>query len=230
MWAMIISAPILLSDKIFPSSFCPRRFRFWLTATFLSRASFCYSPFHLPPGLYFKLHGTHRPEAMKKTVIKRRRRVPAVNGATANTNQAQTSPTSSAHQPLSSSSSSAAANSVSALSHQLQAQRSHSPLSAIPHHLELEQQAAEALVAVGRSSPALPHPFSPQHPHLASAQNQHHLSHPEPSVEPMSQRVTPLCCFGSWAWSFTHAWTTGPADGRVAGLCISPASSYRGGR
>jgi GATA-binding protein, other eukaryote len=28
-------------------------------------------------GLYFKLHGTHRPNSMKKTVIKRRKRVPA---------------------------------------------------------------------------------------------------------------------------------------------------------
>lgn len=29
------------------------------------------------PGLYYKLHGTHRPNSMKKTVIKRRKRVPA---------------------------------------------------------------------------------------------------------------------------------------------------------
>ncbi|KAJ2914037.1 hypothetical protein MD484_g6362, partial [Candolleomyces efflorescens] len=32
-------------------------------------------------GLYFKLHGTHRPNSMKKTVIKRRKRVPAAAGA-----------------------------------------------------------------------------------------------------------------------------------------------------
>jgi GATA-binding protein, other eukaryote len=32
-------------------------------------------------GLYFKLHGTHRPNSMKKTVIKRRKRVSAVPGA-----------------------------------------------------------------------------------------------------------------------------------------------------
>ncbi|KAJ3875316.1 hypothetical protein F5051DRAFT_334041 [Lentinula edodes] len=31
-------------------------------------------------GLYFKLHGTHRPTSMKKTVIKRRKRVPAAAG------------------------------------------------------------------------------------------------------------------------------------------------------
>ncbi|KAH9992723.1 hypothetical protein BJV74DRAFT_834035 [Russula compacta] len=31
-------------------------------------------------GLYFKLHGTHRPNSMKKTVIKRRKRVPAAGG------------------------------------------------------------------------------------------------------------------------------------------------------
>lgn len=31
-------------------------------------------------GLYFKLHGTHRPNSMKKTVIKRRKRVPAAAG------------------------------------------------------------------------------------------------------------------------------------------------------
>ncbi|KAJ7262130.1 hypothetical protein C8J57DRAFT_1719668 [Mycena rebaudengoi] len=31
-------------------------------------------------GLYFKLHGTHRPTSMKKTVIKRRKRVPAAGG------------------------------------------------------------------------------------------------------------------------------------------------------
>ena len=32
-------------------------------------------------GLYFKLHGTHRPNSMKKTVIKRRKRVPAASSA-----------------------------------------------------------------------------------------------------------------------------------------------------
>lgn len=32
-------------------------------------------------GLYFKLHGTHRPNSMKKTVIKRRKRVPAAPGS-----------------------------------------------------------------------------------------------------------------------------------------------------
>ncbi|KAK7007408.1 hypothetical protein R3P38DRAFT_3403748 [Favolaschia claudopus] len=32
-------------------------------------------------GLYFKLHGTHRPTSMKKTVIKRRKRVPAAGAA-----------------------------------------------------------------------------------------------------------------------------------------------------
>lgn len=31
-------------------------------------------------GLFFKLHGTHRPNSMKKTVIKRRKRVPAAAG------------------------------------------------------------------------------------------------------------------------------------------------------
>ncbi|KZP11095.1 hypothetical protein FIBSPDRAFT_962536 [Athelia psychrophila] len=34
-------------------------------------------------GLYFKLHGTHRPNSMKKTVIKRRKRVPAAGGVSA---------------------------------------------------------------------------------------------------------------------------------------------------
>jgi len=34
-------------------------------------------------GLYFKLHGTHRPNSMKKTVIKRRKRVPAAGGISA---------------------------------------------------------------------------------------------------------------------------------------------------
>ncbi|KAG6820414.1 hypothetical protein H0H93_000660 [Arthromyces matolae] len=32
-------------------------------------------------GLYFKLHGTHRPNSMKKTIIKRRKRVPAASTA-----------------------------------------------------------------------------------------------------------------------------------------------------
>ncbi|KAJ7607909.1 hypothetical protein FB45DRAFT_947231 [Roridomyces roridus] len=32
-------------------------------------------------GLYFKLHGTHRPTSMKKTVIKRRKRVPAAGAS-----------------------------------------------------------------------------------------------------------------------------------------------------
>jgi GATA-binding protein len=31
-------------------------------------------------GLYYKLHGTHRPNSMKKSVIKRRKRVPAASG------------------------------------------------------------------------------------------------------------------------------------------------------
>ncbi|KAF9005700.1 hypothetical protein BDZ89DRAFT_1049079 [Hymenopellis radicata] len=35
-------------------------------------------------GLYFKLHGTHRPNSMKKTVIKRRKRVPAAGTVPAN--------------------------------------------------------------------------------------------------------------------------------------------------
>ncbi|KAF7345577.1 hypothetical protein MVEN_01576400 [Mycena venus] len=44
-------------------------------------------------GLYFKLHGTHRPTSMKKTVIKRRKRVPAAgtvpgDGANAMSDQA----------------------------------------------------------------------------------------------------------------------------------------------
>ncbi|KAH9849862.1 hypothetical protein C2E23DRAFT_761105 [Lenzites betulinus] len=38
-------------------------------------------------GLYFKLHGTHRPNSMKKTVIKRRKRVPAAPGAPGSPNQ-----------------------------------------------------------------------------------------------------------------------------------------------
>lgn len=37
-------------------------------------------------GLYYKLHGTHRPNSMKKTVIKRRKRVPAASGTGASTN------------------------------------------------------------------------------------------------------------------------------------------------
>ena len=37
-------------------------------------------------GLYFKLHGTHRPNSMKKTVIKRRKRVPAAASGSASAN------------------------------------------------------------------------------------------------------------------------------------------------
>lgn len=37
--------------------------------------------FLIRAGLYFKLHGTHRPNSMKKTVIKRRKRVPAAGGS-----------------------------------------------------------------------------------------------------------------------------------------------------
>jgi GATA-binding protein len=36
--------------------------------------------FFLCVGLYYKLHGTHRPTSMKKGVIKRRKRVPAASG------------------------------------------------------------------------------------------------------------------------------------------------------
>lgn len=35
-------------------------------------------------GLYYKLHGTHRPYSLKKTVIKRRKRVPAASGTVPN--------------------------------------------------------------------------------------------------------------------------------------------------
>jgi len=101
-------------------------------------------------GLYYKLHGTHRPEAMKKTVIKRRRRVPANNPAGAPATPGQGHHQSSSSSPRS-------------------ALRPRSPVSAIPHHLNLEQQAAEALVAVGRSSPALPHPYSQQAAHHSSS-------------------------------------------------------------
>ena len=52
-----------------------------------------YSP---PTGLYFKLHGTHRPNSMKKTVIKRRKRVPAAVGAGGSSSSAATSPS---HKP-----------------------------------------------------------------------------------------------------------------------------------
>ena len=37
-------------------------------------------------GLYFKLHGTHRPNSMKKSVIKRRKRVPAAASGSASAN------------------------------------------------------------------------------------------------------------------------------------------------
>lgn len=47
----------------------------------------------LSSGLYYKLHGTHRPNSMKKTVIKRRKRVPAASGASASTNTSPTSNT-----------------------------------------------------------------------------------------------------------------------------------------
>lgn len=44
-------------------------------------------------GLYHKLHGTHRPETMKKTVIKRRKRVPAAAGSRNNNDGASPSST-----------------------------------------------------------------------------------------------------------------------------------------
>lgn len=46
---------------------------FWLASS-LTKIFFTFI------GLYFKLHGTHRPNSMKKTVIKRRKRVPAAPG------------------------------------------------------------------------------------------------------------------------------------------------------
>ena len=119
------------------------------------------------PGLYYKLHGTHRPEAMKKTVIKRRRRVPAATNAT-------TTPTPQGQNHHQASSSGAVL-------------RSRSPVSAIPHRLNLEQQAAEALVAVGRSSPALPHPYSQQATHYQSPSHAPNTS----SSYPMKGRDSP---------------------------------------
>jgi hypothetical protein len=40
----------------------------------------------LSPGLHHKLHGTHHPNSTEKTVIKRRKRVPAASDASASTN------------------------------------------------------------------------------------------------------------------------------------------------
>lgn len=48
----------------------------------LTRSVFLYA------GLYFKLHGTHRPNSMKKSVIKRRKRVAAAPAAAASHNSA----------------------------------------------------------------------------------------------------------------------------------------------
>ncbi|KAM6496596.1 hypothetical protein JOM56_007069, partial [Amanita muscaria] len=46
-------------------------------------------------GLYFKLHGTHRPNSMKKSVIKRRKRVPSAVAAAAASGSPNASPGSS---------------------------------------------------------------------------------------------------------------------------------------
>lgn len=74
--------------------YLPLRLSFLLLSILISStSSVCHLPLiiahSLPslPGLYYKLHGVHRPDSMKKTVIKRRKRVPAAAakpGASAN--------------------------------------------------------------------------------------------------------------------------------------------------
>ncbi|KAJ3491624.1 hypothetical protein NLI96_g555 [Meripilus lineatus] len=58
----------------------------WMTCVF----SILYDTEFL--GLYFKLHGTHRPNSMKKTVIKRRKRVPAAPGSSSPTHPSTSHP------------------------------------------------------------------------------------------------------------------------------------------
>jgi GATA-binding protein len=72
----------------------------------VSGMSHLMSPLMFLPGLYHKLHGVPRPVAMKKTVIKRRKRVPAVgvgnNSSRSGSQQPPGSvePASPAHQPI----------------------------------------------------------------------------------------------------------------------------------
>ncbi|KAG9017115.1 putative electron transfer flavoprotein subunit [Tulasnella sp. 427] len=79
-------------------------------------------------GLYHKLHGTHRPETMKKTVIKRRKRVPAAAGARNNNDGAS---------PMST-----------------QQPNIYPADSRAPGMKTAEQAAAEALVTVSQGGPA----------------------------------------------------------------------------
>ncbi|KAF8421306.1 hypothetical protein EV426DRAFT_536661, partial [Tirmania nivea] len=60
-------------------------------------------------GLYHKLHGVHRPEAMKKTIIKRRKRVVAPQHGSFNSIKQTTATTTAAHNAVPPSSSQAAA-------------------------------------------------------------------------------------------------------------------------
>ncbi|KAH8831517.1 hypothetical protein DL96DRAFT_1588131 [Flagelloscypha sp. PMI_526] len=84
-------------------------------------------------GLYFKLHGSHRPTSMKKTVIKRRKRVPAAGSANAPTIMTPVS-----------------------------AEDGRVGVRTEPYMLASgteEQAAAEALVAVGRTTSISPRPI-----------------------------------------------------------------------
>lgn len=122
-------------------------------------------------GLYYKLHGVHRPDSMKKTVIKRRKRVPAAAAAAAaskssgvnghpsgpdgKTPAPATEPLAQVpgqtvdqhhHHNLPASTS----TSSSAPPYQHHPSLQHTPLDP-SHMLMTERAAAEALVAVGRA-------------------------------------------------------------------------------
>ncbi|KAG8788143.1 putative electron transfer flavoprotein subunit [Serendipita sp. 397] len=149
-------------------------------------------------GLYYKLHGVHRPDSMKKTVIKRRKRVPAAaaaaaaskssgvighsSGADGKTLAVATEPIAQeVDQPnvvvLSSSSSSEPPYHPS-----LDASRNPT-LPDDPHHhpmLMSDRAAAETLVSVGRvrrHHAHSPHPHPHPHPHQHHSHQHHHHHH-----------------------------------------------------
>jgi GATA-binding protein, other eukaryote len=77
-WTVIAVA---LADYFVPTSYLINFFFSFGLIVYISDLRVILIFFSPSSGLYFKLHGTHRPNSMKKTVIKRRKRVSAAGTA-----------------------------------------------------------------------------------------------------------------------------------------------------
>jgi hypothetical protein len=133
---------------------------------------------------------------MKKTVIKRRRRVPAAAqasstavtwNAVADVHASDQSRSRSSSQPQTRFLSQTPIQPKSKSHSHEGAESSASPEQSHSQHLMAEQQAAEALVAVGRSTPSNPHPFANLSSHPHSQTPTYHHEPPQAQSAPIKE-------------------------------------------